>query len=161
MRCYFAFIALLTAIHVPVITMPSTVEAAGAADGDPSWRFFPGETCAGARMPNEHDKISLHDSAEDCVAHCKAFQEAGAALYHGPGELQDIVRCMPGLRNMTPRLSHRSHALGACIDAKVQRRVCECRTVACGRPATRIPHVQDMGETGGIYVFHDERDELR
>lgn len=109
MRCDFAFIALLTAI--PVITrMPSTVGAAGAADGYPSWRFIPGETCAGARMPHEHNKISLHDSAEDCVAHCKAFQEAGAALYHGPGELQDVVRCMPGLRNTTPRLSHRSRA---------------------------------------------------
>ena len=58
----------------------------GESDGaDSKWVFFPGDTCAAARMPHEHDKVSLHDSPEDCVAHCKSFQEAGAALYHGPG----------------------------------------------------------------------------
>ena len=76
-----------------VLALAVAVLTAGMCAGeeaDNQWVFHRGDTCAGARMPHEHDKVSLHDSAEACVAHCKSFQEAGAALYHGPGELRHL-----------------------------------------------------------------------
>jgi hypothetical protein len=126
-------------------------QEAAAQSRDAPLVFLKGETCAAARLPHEHDKASVHDTAEECVQHCQQFEDAGAAVYHSKGTGTRLSNWALSLREICPAAPHQlTRVTVRRADATVNKRLCSCRTTACGRVANRMVQPARMsGETGG------------